>query len=83
MADKKLTEKDWERMAAYAYGFFYGKSGYELNAPYGKEDQYFSLVVQGFLDGHENYIMFDDQENYVPYNFNDPKDEDGKYVHIE
>ncbi len=83
MAKKvKLTEEHWEIMAAYAYGFFYGKSGYELDAPYSSEDDLFRFVMRGFMDGHENYILFDHDEDYEPYDFDVPEDEDGKYVHI-
>jgi hypothetical protein len=81
--DKKLTSRDWERMAAYGYGFFYGKSGYELDAPWHHEDPDYKYVMQGFMDGHENYLLFEHNEKYVPYNFDNPEDEGGKYVHID
>lgn len=81
MATKKLNKRDWERMGAYAYGFFYGASGYELNAPYSDEDQDYNLVIEGFIAGHEIYLMSDD-DDYIPYEFGIPEDEDGKYVHI-
>jgi len=80
MKDRKLNQRDYERMEAYAYGFFCGKSGYELDAPWAYDDPDFKYVVQGFMSGHQSYILFDD--NFEDYDFDVPEDENGKYVHI-
>jgi hypothetical protein len=80
MKDKKLNSRDWERMSAYASGYFYGRSGYELDAPWHHEDPDYKYVMQGFLDGHGEFLMFD--HDFVDYNFDLPEDEEGKYVHI-
>jgi hypothetical protein len=81
--DKKLTSRDWERMAAYGYGFFYGKSGYELDAPWHHEDPDYKYVMQGFMDGHELFCIYGVEDSYVDYNFDILEDEGGKYVHID
>ena len=81
--DKKLTSRDRERMAAYGYGFFYGKSGYELDAPWHHEDPDFKYVVEGFMAGHELFCEYGVEDNYIDYNFGIPEDEGGKYVHID
>lgn len=83
MKDRKLNSRDWERMAAYAEGYFCGKNGYELQVPWHHEDPDFKYVVRGFMDGHEMFCLYGhDDFEYVPYNFDVPEDEDGKYVHI-
>ena len=74
-------KREYEKMSAYGYGFFYGRAGLELDAPWGVEDKDYNYVVRGFMDGHEIYCMYGEEEG-IPYDFNVPEDEDGKYVHI-
>jgi hypothetical protein len=82
MKDRKLNSRDWDRMSAYGAGYFYGRSGYELEAPWHPSDPDYKYVVQGFMDGHGDFIMFGDQDDFQDYKFNLPEDEDGKYVHV-
>ena len=81
MADK-LSEKDWERMNAYGHGYFYGRSGYELDSLWAPDEDAYKYVVQGFMDGHFDFCSFSDTEEFTEYKFGLPEDEDGKYVHI-
>ena len=79
---KKLSQKDWERMEAYAEGYFYGRSGYELQSLWQPDEDCYKYVVEGFINGHGNFCMFSDTDDFKEYDFNVPEDEDGKYVHI-
>lgn len=81
MKDRKPNRRDWDRMSAYGVGYFYGRSGYELDAPWDPNDSDFAYVMQGFMDGHVDFIL-DEKDDFEEYNFDMPEDEDGKYIHI-
>ena len=82
MATKKLTRNERERMEAYANGYFYGRSGYELESLWASDEDCYEYVVEGFLAGHGDFCMFGDLDDFKEYDFDIPEDEDGKYVHI-
>ena len=82
MPAKKLSAKDWERMEAYAHGYFCGRAGYELELLWSHECEMFPYQVEGFMAGHMNYIE-SGLEDMEDYDFDNPDDKDGKYVHID
>ena len=78
----KHSQQFWELMNAYGHGYFYGRSGYELDSLWAPDEDAYKYVVQGFMDGHAEFCDWPDKDEFIDYRFDLPEDEDGKYVHI-